>query len=138
MTVNRGLLIHHARRGVVAIQEDGSRGIGRTVEQRVEVLGVVVGLHHGVVDVGAGRVNPTHNLGICLGKRIKVDNRHATGVLVAHILLFDFLIRLARLLVANLCVDKDGGSGNDQANADDDEQNGNDGAALFARRLGIA
>ena len=92
MAVNRGLLIHHARRSVVAIQKDGARRIGGAVEQRVEVLGVVVGLHHGVVDVGAGRVNPTHDLGICLGKRIEVDNRHAAGVLVAHILLFDFLI----------------------------------------------
>ena len=113
MTVNRGLLIHHARRGVVAIQEDGTRRIGGAVEQRVEVLGVVVGLHHGVVDVGAGRVNPTHNLGICLGKCIEVDNRHAAGVLIAYILLLDFLVRIACLLIANLSVDKDGGSGND-------------------------
>ena len=113
VAVDRGLLIHHARRGVVAIQEDGTGRVSRTVKQRVEVFGVVVGLHDGIVDVGAGRINPTHNLGIRLGKCIKVDNRHAAGVLVAHILFFDLLIRLARLLVANLGVDKDGGSSND-------------------------
>ena len=137
VAVDRGLLIHHARRGVVAIQENGPRCIGRTVEQRVEVFGVVVGLHHGIVDVGSRHINPTHNLGVCLSKCIKVDNRHAAGVLIAYILLLDFLIRLARLLVANLCIDKDGGGGNNQADADDDEQNGNNGAALFARRLGV-
>jgi len=52
-------------------------------------------------------------------------------------LLFDLLVRLARLLVTDLRIDKDGSGGNNQTDTDDDEQNGNDGAALFARRLGI-
>ena len=137
VAVDRGLLIHHARRGVIAIQENGPGCIGRTVEQRVEVFGVVVGLHHGIVDVGSRRVNPTHNLGICLGKCIEVDNRHAAGVLIAYILLLDFLVRIACLFIANLSIDKDSGGGDNQADADDDEQNGNNGAALFARRLGV-
>ena len=137
VAVDRGLLVNHSRRGVIAIQENGPRCIGRTVEQRVEVFGVVVGLHDGIVDVGAGRVNPTHNLGIRLGKCIKVDNRHAAGVLVAYILLLDFLIRIARLLIANLSIDKDGSGGNNQTDAHDNEQNRNNGAALFARRFGV-
>ena len=113
VAVDRGLLVDHSRRGVIAIQENGTGRVSRSVEQRVEVFGVVVGLHHGIVDVGSRHINPTHNLGVCLSKRIEVDSRHAAGVLIAYILLLDFLIRLARLLVANLGVDKDGCSGND-------------------------
>ena len=137
VAVDRGLLVNHSRRGIVTVQEDRTRCIGRTVKQRVEVFGVVIGLHHGIVDVGSRRVNPTHNLGVCLSKRIEVDNRHAAGVLIAYILLLDFLIRLARLLIANLSINKDSGGGDNQTDADDDEQNGNNGAALFARRLGV-
>ena len=137
VSVDRGLLVNHSRRGVIAIQENGPRCIGRTVEQRVEVFGVVVGLHHGIVDVGSRHINPTHNLGVCLSKRIEVDSRHAAGVLIAYILLLDFLIRLARLLVANLCIDKDSGGGDNQTDAHDDEQDGNDGSAFLTRLLGI-
>ena len=121
VAVDRGLLVNHSRRGVIAIQKNGPGRIGRTVEQRVEVFGVVVGLHHGIVDVGSRHVNPTHNLGVCLSKRIEVDNRHAAGVLIAYILLLDFLVRIARLLIANLSIDKDGGGGDNQTDAHDDE-----------------
>ena len=136
VAVDRGLLVDHSRRGVIAIQENSTGRVSRSVEQRVEVFGVVVGLHHGIVDVGSRHVNPTHNLGVRLSKRIKVDNRHAAGVLIAYILLLDFLIRIARLLIANLGINKNSGGGDNQTDTDDDEQNGNNGAALFARRLG--
>lgn len=137
VSVDRGLLVNHSRRGVITIQENGTGRVSRTVKQRVEVFGVVVGLHHGIVDVGSRRVNPTHNLGVRLSKCIKIDNRHAAGVLIAYILLLDFLIRIARLLIANLSINKDSGGGDNQTDAHDDEQNGNNGAALFARRLGV-
>ena len=137
VAVNRGLLVDHSRRGVITIQENGTGRVRCTVKQRVEVFGVVVGLHHGIVDVGSRHINPTHNLGVCLSKRIEVDNRHAAGVLIAYILLLDFLVRIARLLIANLSIDKDGSGGDNQTDAHDDEQDGNDGSAFLTRLLGI-
>ena len=138
VAVDCRLLVHHARRDIFEVQENRTRCIGRTVKQRVEVFRVVLGLHHGIVDVGIRHINPSHDLGICLSKSVKIDNRHAARILIAHVLLLDLLVRIARLLVANLCIDKDGGSGNDQTDAHDDEQNGDDGAAFLTRRLGVA
>ena len=138
MAIDRGLLVHHTGGRIVAVQENCTGSVGCTVKQRVEVLGVIVGLNHRIIDSSIRNVNPADNLGVRLRKGIKINDGDAAAILIAHILFLDLCIRVACLFVANLRIDVDSRCGNNQSDSDNDEQDRENRPTFFARLLDMS
>ena len=144
IAVQRRLLVHHARGGIVHIHEDRARAVAREVEQLVQVLVVVGGLHDGIADHRIGHVDPTDHVRVDLGQLVEVDRGDVVPLGVLDGILLQVLVGRLRGAIAQLGLDEHAPGHEQEGDADDDQHRRQDvagrggGAARDRTRRGPA
>ena len=123
VTIECRLLVDQSGSGVIHVHENRSACVVLARDQRPQIRVVRLALHHGVVDVRAGDVDPTHHVLVDLCKGIEVDGGHTRTVRfrVLDGLGVQRVVELRGLLVADLRMDEQTTGHEQQHDADGDE-----------------